>query len=295
MDDLLNEFLTETAESISVIDAELVKFEQEPNNAEILKNIFRLVHTIKGTSGFLGLPRLESVAHAGEDVLGKFRDGDLEVTPEAVTLILKAIDAIKDLLAGVEEAGSELAGDDSALIAELQALAAGDGGSPAAAPAVPAGEGIEAPVTEADGFPVAKELLDEVAAAAAEAPVTEADGFPVAKELLDEVEGATAAGKRAATDDELAAELVTENDAKAAPAAAAGQVPAVRKSDDVAAEKRGADAQGIIGGGTVDPCQRRASGESYDAGERACADSQPVASDGCAATMTASFMFRFSV
>ena len=235
MDDLLNEFLTETSESIAVVDAELVKFEQEPNNAEILKNIFRLVHTIKGTSGFLGLPRLESVAHAGEDVLGKFRDGDLEVTPEAVTLILKAIDAIKDLLAGLEEAGSELAGDDSVLIAQLQALAAGNGDSPAAA--APAGEEIEAPVTEEDGFPVAQELLDEVASAGVEAPVTEADGFPVAKELLDEVAGATSAGKRAATDDELAAELAAEIDAKpAAPAAAAGQVPAVRKSDGVAAK-----------------------------------------------------------
>ena len=246
MDDLLNEFLTETSESISVIDVELVKFEQEPNNAEILKNIFRLVHTIKGTSGFLGLPRLESVAHAGEDVLGKFRDGDLEVTPEAVTLILKAIDAIKDLLAGLEEAGSELAGDDSVLIAELQALAAGDGGSPAAAAPAAASEGIESPVTEADGFPVAQELLDEVAAAApdtaeAEGPVTEDGGFPVAKELLDEVAGATAAGKRAATEEELEAELEAEKAAKApapapAPAPAAGQVPAVRKGNGVAAK-----------------------------------------------------------
>jgi len=210
MDDLLNEFLTETSESIAVVDAELVKFEQEPNNAEILKNIFRLVHTIKGTSGFLGLPRLESVAHAGEDVLGKFRDGDLKVTPEAVTLILKAIDAIKELLAGLEEAGSELAGDDSALIAELQALAAGEGGAPAAAAPAPETGEIEAPVTEADGFPVAKELLDEVA-------------------------GATSAGKRAATDEELSAELAAENDAKpAAPAKAVSQVPAVRKSDSVA-------------------------------------------------------------
>lgn len=87
MDDLLSEFLTETSESLAVIDVELVKFEQDPNNAEILGNIFRLVHTIKGTCGFLGLPRLESVAHAGENILGKFRDGALEVTPEAVTLI----------------------------------------------------------------------------------------------------------------------------------------------------------------------------------------------------------------
>ena len=87
MDDLLSEFLTETAESLAVIDVELVKFEQEPQNQEILGNIFRLVHTIKGTCGFLGLPRLESVAHSGENILGKFRDGVLEVTPEAVTLI----------------------------------------------------------------------------------------------------------------------------------------------------------------------------------------------------------------
>ncbi len=58
MDDLLNEFLTESAESLAVLDVELVKFEQNPQDTEILQNIFRLVHTIKGTCGFLGLPRL---------------------------------------------------------------------------------------------------------------------------------------------------------------------------------------------------------------------------------------------
>ena len=66
MDDLLSEFLTETNESLDVVDVELVKFEQEPNNDEILSNIFRLVHTVKGTCGFLGLPRLEALAHAAE-------------------------------------------------------------------------------------------------------------------------------------------------------------------------------------------------------------------------------------
>jgi len=98
MDDLLNEFLTETSESLSILDVQLVKFEQDPTDTAILGNIFRLVHTIKGTCGFLGLPRLESVAHAGENVLGKFRDGVLSVTPEAVTLILKCIDRIRMLL-----------------------------------------------------------------------------------------------------------------------------------------------------------------------------------------------------
>ncbi len=88
MDDLLREFLTETSESLDTVDNQLVRFEQEPNNAKILDNIFRLVHTIKGTCGFLGLPRLEALAHAGETLMGKFRDG-MPVTAEAVTLILR--------------------------------------------------------------------------------------------------------------------------------------------------------------------------------------------------------------
>ncbi|HEY3144749.1 MAG TPA: Hpt domain-containing protein, partial [Dongiaceae bacterium] len=77
MDDLLSEFLTETSENLAVLDVELVKLEQNPNDMELLGNIFRLVHTVKGTCGFLGLPRLESVAHAGENILGKLRDGEL--------------------------------------------------------------------------------------------------------------------------------------------------------------------------------------------------------------------------
>lgn len=98
MDDLLSEFLTETAESLDVIDVELVRFESCPNDKATLNNVFRLVHTIKGICGFIGLPRLESLAHAGETLLGKFRDGALDVTPEAVTLVLASIDQIKSLL-----------------------------------------------------------------------------------------------------------------------------------------------------------------------------------------------------
>ncbi len=81
MDDLLAEFLTETNESLATLDTELVRFERDSGDLGILGNIFRLMHTVKGTCGFLGLPRLEAVAHAGENVLGKFRDGELPVTP----------------------------------------------------------------------------------------------------------------------------------------------------------------------------------------------------------------------
>ena len=132
MDDLLSEFLTETSESLAVLDVELVKLEQNPE-PKILSNIFRLVHTIKGTCGFLGLPRLEHVAHAGENVLGKFRDGELTVTPTAVTLILAAIDRIKMILQHIEQNEAEPEGDDKDLIGLLNAHAEGKS-APAAAP-----------------------------------------------------------------------------------------------------------------------------------------------------------------
>ncbi len=118
MDDLLREFLTETSESLDTVDNQLVRFEQDPNNAKILDNIFRLVHTIKGTCGFLGLPRLEALAHAGETLMGKFRDG-MPVTAEAVSLILSSIDRIKEILSGLEATESEPQGTDQDLIVKL--------------------------------------------------------------------------------------------------------------------------------------------------------------------------------
>ena len=151
MDDLLSEFLTETVESLSVLDVELVRLEQNPNDPELLGNIFRIVHTIKGTCGFLGLPRLEAVAHAGENVLGKIRDGELVVNAEAVTLILAALDQIKAILASLEESEAEPEGDDKPLIDRLNVLA-----DSAGAAAVPA-EQESAPAAEADGGPGAGE------------------------------------------------------------------------------------------------------------------------------------------
>ena len=203
MDDLLNEFLTESAESLAVIDVELVKFEQEPQDTAILQNIFRLVHTIKGTCGFLGLPRLESVAHAGENVLGKFREGTLEVTPGAVTLILGCIDTIRFLLGELEETGSEPEGSDQGLIDQLNALASGEVAAPADVPSTD-----ETAVSEA-GESGAQEHAATEEAPANTPPVAEG-GFPIAQELLDEVAEATGQGKQAATDVEIKAEGTDE-------------------------------------------------------------------------------------
>jgi len=141
MDDLLSEFLTETSESLDSLDNDLVKLEENPNDPDLLGNIFRLVHTIKGTCGFLGLPRLESLAHAGENVLGKVRDRELDVTPYAIDLVLAALDKIKEILSVLEATESEPEGDDSELKNKLNALASGEAppedgaASTAAAPA----------------------------------------------------------------------------------------------------------------------------------------------------------------
>ncbi len=138
MDELLKEFLVETNESLDVVDVELVRFEQEPNNAEILGNVFRLVHTIKGTCGFLGLPRLETLAHAAESLMSKFRDG-APVTGEAVTLVLSAIDRIKQILAELEAHQREPEGTDADLIHQLGEMVRKVSVPPAASTSEPTG------------------------------------------------------------------------------------------------------------------------------------------------------------
>src|SRR5712692_4870185 len=164
MDDLLREFLTETNESLDTVDNQLVRFEQDPNNAKILDNIFRLVHTIKGTCGFLGLPRLEGLAHAGETLMGKFRDG-MPVTAEAVTLILSSIDRIKEILGGLEATEAEPEGNDQDLIVKLHELVE-RGMEAMPAPASLVAPASAAPIASASAPPIAS-------APAAAAPAVE--------------------------------------------------------------------------------------------------------------------------
>jgi two-component system chemotaxis sensor kinase CheA len=182
MDDLLNEFLTETNENLAVLDNELIKLEQNPNDPALLSNIFRTVHTIKGTCGFLGLPRLEAVAHASENILGKFRDQVLSVTPYSVTLILASLDRIKSLLLTLEQTGKEPDGADQELIDQLNAHANGEdtdviAAPPAAAPSAPAPVSIATEEADEHGFVpmTADQLAAQMSASAPEpAPVAAA-------------------------------------------------------------------------------------------------------------------------
>jgi two-component system chemotaxis sensor kinase CheA len=172
MDDLISDFLTEANESLEVIDIELVRFEAHPDDRPALDKIFRLVHTLKGTCGFLGLGRLEALAHAGETLLGRFRDGKLQVSGEAVTLILKSIDRIKTVIDGLGATGAEPVGEDGDLITALEAMAMG---APAHAPAASEPD----PEPQPEGYdPVLGRVLrpGEVSAADLDAAFAAAEG-----------------------------------------------------------------------------------------------------------------------
>ena len=125
--DLLRDFLTESAENLARLDREIVALERAPGDLMLLSSIFRTIHTIKGTCGFLDLQRLERVAHAAENVLDQMRDGSLAVTPDIISDVLAAVDVIKEMLEGLELTESEPQGDDTALIARLARWTGGAG------------------------------------------------------------------------------------------------------------------------------------------------------------------------
>ena len=186
MDDLLADFLTETHEGLSAVDEALLRLERAPDDAPTLAEVFRQVHTIKGTCGFLGLSRLEKVAHAGETILGLYRDGSLKVTPEGITLIFAAVDAIRKIVVGLEQHGQEPDGDDSAVIAALDAAARGEFVTMQTAP-MPQPEAAPAPSTIAAPAPVAPRAAEAVAEAVQTESATAQQTIRVSVEVLEDL------------------------------------------------------------------------------------------------------------
>ncbi|MBV7255180.1 chemotaxis protein CheW [Pacificimonas sp. WHA3] len=169
MDDLLPDFLVETAENLQQVDNEIVRFEREPSDVEVLANIFRMVHTVKGSCGFIGLPRLEQLAHAAETLLGKLRDGTLKANPAIVTETLAAIDAIRIITAALAETGKEPETDNAELINRLEALARGEtvDGAPAEAPTAAASNDMAS-----QSIRVSVSLLEELMTSVSELVLT---------------------------------------------------------------------------------------------------------------------------
>jgi len=105
--DIIREFLIESNENLARLDQEMVELEQRPKDPALLASIFRTIHTIKGTCSLLGFGTLEGITHLAEDILTQLRDGQRELTPQLVTVILEAVDATKKVLISIEKTGSE--------------------------------------------------------------------------------------------------------------------------------------------------------------------------------------------
>jgi two-component system chemotaxis sensor kinase CheA len=121
-DEIVREFLVESYENLDQLDRDLVALEQEPDAHPLLQSIFRTIHTIKGTSGFLAFGKLEVLTHAGEGLLARLRDGGLRLTQERTTGLLELVDAVRGILASIETTGAEGDRDCADLVTRLTAL-----------------------------------------------------------------------------------------------------------------------------------------------------------------------------
>lgn len=122
MDEIFKDFLVETTENLAQLELDLVTLEKDPTEKETLARVFRTLHTVKGTAGFLGLPKLEAVAHAGESLLSRLRDGKLRFNADIATALLGSVDAVRRMLASIEATQTEGDGDYSEVIQRLQRL-----------------------------------------------------------------------------------------------------------------------------------------------------------------------------
>ncbi len=125
MDEIVKDFLIESAENLDRLDQDLVKLEVDPSSKELLASIFRTIHTIKGSCGFLGFARLEKLAHAGESLLSKLRDGELILTAEITSALLSMVDGVRRMLGQIQATEKDGDDDHAALIGHLTQLQTG--------------------------------------------------------------------------------------------------------------------------------------------------------------------------
>ena len=174
MDSIITEFLIESHENLDRLERDLVELEKNPTEKETLASIFRTIHTLKGSSGFLGFEKLEAIAHSGENLLSKMRDGVLVINPDIAGALLATVDVVRTMLKEIEATGAPEERDYSALIGLLVRLNEGESGASAVAEEVaptPTPTPTPAPVAEA-ASPAASPSSASAPAAAAAAVVS---------------------------------------------------------------------------------------------------------------------------
>ena len=162
LDDIVKEFLVESYENLDQLDKDLMALEDAPDDRSRLSSIFRTIHTIKGTSGFLAFPKLEHITHVGENLLVRLRDGALQLNAEITSGLLSMVDAVRSILGQIDSTGTEGEEAYEALVAKLGRLKNGESAAPSEAPAI-ASEQAEIEVEQ-----VIRELSNDVAAAVSE-------------------------------------------------------------------------------------------------------------------------------
>ena len=161
MDDIIKDFLIESTENLDRLDQELVQLESDPASKDLLASIFRTIHTIKGSCGFLGFARLEKVAHAGESLLSRLREHELTLTAEVTSGLLAMVDAVRHMLSEIQSTGNDGENDYPELLETLKKLQGLNGATsptkPAAEQPPAATEQVAAPVAEVAEITVQKE------------------------------------------------------------------------------------------------------------------------------------------
>ena len=218
IDEIVAEFLVESHENLDQLDTDLLALEQDPKSRDLLGSVFRTIHTIKGTSGFLAFHRLEQLTHVGENLLSRLRDGKIELTEQRTSALLSMVDAVRGLLGEIERTGVEGDADHTELANRLATLLDDGDGQPA--PLIPGQASAPKP---------------EKATSAEPAPETATPAKPAPK--VKSAAAKTAAAKTAAAKAELvAAELVE------AEAVEAEEVAAEKESAASAEETSSEDA-----------------------------------------------------
>ena len=177
IDDIVREFLIESYENLDQLDQDLVALESAPGSRELLSSVFRTIHTIKGTSGFLAFGDLERVAHVGESLLVELRDGRRLMDQHTTDVLLRMVDTIRDLLGRIESTGGEAGIEVDGVIAVIQRALDGEDEAAAEVAPEPAAEAAPAALAPAEPTPAEPTLAqigqptaeDLAAAAAAEA------------------------------------------------------------------------------------------------------------------------------
>jgi two-component system chemotaxis sensor kinase CheA len=244
-EEFIQEFLVECEENLDQLDQDLVALEKTPNDPQRLASIFRTIHTIKGTSGFFGFAKLGALAHAGENLLGRMRDGVLTLTPDIATGLLELVDAIRKILDAIARTGKEGDGNYGSLSTNLEALCIpsnpripGKPSAPVARTAPRQGVAAAPPESRTPVAPPAPSIAAPKTELERE-PVNTAEPEPVVADAIEPL--ASEAPHVEAPDDEAPEPEAPEPEA---PEVDLELAPAVPQPSDVAASDAGASSEG---------------------------------------------------